>query len=163
MKRDPSPGTKKPKSPEATYSRALRLLGRREHSRQELQRKLAVRGVEPTDIDQTLRRLDERGFQSDDRFAGMLVRSRIAQGHGPVRILAELRQHGLSDEQARRAIDSEAPDWTALAARVCRRRFAGPPTDYAERVKRANFLARRGFPADIARHVAGDPSGDSEF
>ena len=148
--------------PADAYARALSLLGRREHSRRELKQKLVARGAEAEEIDQALGRLDEHGFQSDFRFAEMLVRSRIAQGHGPIRIRAELRQHGLSEDLARRAIDAEAPDWPALASALCRRRFAGPPADYAERVKRANFLARRGFPPDIARLAVGMSAGEGD-
>lgn len=149
-------------SPPDAYARALSLLGRREHSRRELKQKLAARGAEVDEIDQALERLDERGFQSDFRFAEMLVRSRIAQGYGPIRVLTELRQHGLSEDLARRAIDAEAPDWLILASALCRRRFASRSADYAERVKRANFLARRGFPADIARAAAGMSTGGDD-
>jgi regulatory protein len=147
--------------PPSAYSRALSLLGRREHSRRELRSKLAQRGVEAEEIEVAFDQLDQHDFQSDERFAEVLVRSRISQGHGPVRILAELRQHGIEGEAARTAIDAAQPDWQALADELCRRRFRGPPADYAERVKRANFLARRGFPSDVARAASGQ-SGDED-
>src|SRR5690606_23009290 len=131
--------TKERKPPDA-YTRALGLLSRREHSRRELRAKLTARGVDIADADGALDRLAEHSYQSDPRFAELLVRSRIAQGQGPVRIRAELRQHGIADDVVRSAIDAEAPDWPALALDLCRRRFSGPPADYAERVRRANFL-----------------------
>jgi regulatory protein len=146
---------KERKLPDA-YTRALGLLSRREHSRRELRTKLTARGVEAADADAALDRLADNTYQSDPRFAELLIRSRIAQGRGPVRIQAELRQHGVAEDVVRGAIDAEQPDWSALALDLCRRRFRGPPADYAERVKRANFLARRGFPPDIAREMAGE-------
>lgn len=153
--------TRRERPPPDAYSRALGLLGRREHSRRELRSKLVQRGVEADEIETVFERLDEHDFQSDERFAEVLLRSRISQGHGPVRILAELRQHGITDEAARRAIDTAQPDWQALADDLCRRRFRGPPADYAERIRRAQFLARRGFPADIARAASGHAGDES--
>lgn len=148
--------TDEPDRSAAAYGRGLALLARREHSRRELRDKLLVRGLDEAAVDAAVDRLAERGFQSDSRFAQWLARSRIAQGHGPVRILAELRQYGVDPAEARLALDEQTPDWHALALDLCRRRFRAPAQDHGERVKRANFLARRGFPADIARQVAGD-------
>jgi regulatory protein len=148
------------RKPPDAYARALGLLSRREHSRRELRTKLIARGVESADADSALDRLEDSSYQSDPRFAELLVRSRIAQGRGPVRIQAELRQHGVAEDVVRGAIDAEQPDWSALALDLCRRRFRGPPADYAERVKRANFLARRGFPPSIAREASGSSDAD---
>lgn len=144
--------TKQSPTPSA-YTRALALLSRREHSQRELESKLAARGHDEAEIEAALARLSESGFQSEARFAELLARSRIAQGHGPIRILAELRQHGIADDQAQAALDTEAPDWPALAAELCRRRFRGPAGSHGERIRRANFLARRGFPGSIARNA----------
>lgn len=143
------------------YARALALLSRRERSCAELKSRLAARGMDAEEIDAALERLKQHGFQSDERFAELLARSRIAQGHGPIRILAELRQHGIDEAEARAAIETEGPDWSSLATQLCRRRFRGSAEDHAERVRRANFLARRGFPAAIARAVAGETFDES--
>lgn len=143
-------------------TRALGLLARREHSRRELRRKLAIGGHDETEVDAALDRLSGSGLQSDERFAEVLVRSRIAQGHGPLRILAELRLHGLDDTQADLALDAAEPDWPALALDLCRRRFRGPAADQAERARRARFLAGRGFPPAITRSCLdmGDDEAD---
>jgi regulatory protein len=146
----------------SVFTYALALLGRREHSRRELVDKLGRHGADATDIEAALENLRERGLQSDPRFAELLVRSRIAQGHGPIRLLAELRQHGIDETVARQAIDAQSPDWPALAAMLCARRFRGAPASHAERVKRANFLARRGFPPAIARDVSTGDGGSWE-
>ena len=147
------------KPPDA-YTRALGLLSRREHSRRELRTKLTSRGVEPDDVDSALDRLAENSYQSDARFAELVVRSRIAQGRGLVRIQAELRQHDVAEDVVHSAINAGEPDWLALALDLCRRRFRDAPVDYAERVKRANFLARRGFPPAIAREASSASGSD---
>lgn len=146
----------------SAYGRALGLLGRREHSRRELKDKLAARGLEDAEIDAALVTLDDKGFQSDRRFADMLARSRIAQGHGPIRILAELRLRGIDAGTAQDALDEQDADWSALAGALCQRRFRGRAVDHAEKVRRANFLARRGFPAAIARAAANADNGDND-
>ena len=146
----------------SAYGRALGLLGRREHSRRELKDKLVARGLDDDDIDAALVKLDDRGFQSDRRFAEMLARSRIAQGHGPIRILAELRLKGVDAGTAQDALDGQEADWLALATRLCQRRFRGRAVDHGERVKRAHFLARRGFPAAIARAAASADGGGAD-
>ena len=143
-------------------TRAMGLLARREHSRRELRRKLMTGGHDETEVDSALARLGDNGLQSDQRFAEVLVRSRIAQGHGPVRILAELRLHGLDDAQAGQVLDAAEPDWTALAQDLYRRRFRGPAVGQAERVRRARFLAARGFPPAIARSCLDLPPGDDD-
>lgn len=137
------------------HTRALGLLSRREHSRRELKRKLVSRGAEAGEVEQALDRLGAQDLQSDPRFAEVLVRSRISQGHGPIRIQAELRQHGIAEDAARAALDAEPVDWELLALDLCRRRFRTPASGQAERHKRAQFLLRRGFPATVARAASG--------
>ena len=159
-----SPPPRPPRKPSDPYQSALGLLTRREHSRRELSRKLRARGVEAEDAEAALDKLGDQQFQSDERFAGMLVRSRIAAGHGPVRIRAELAaQHGVSQAEIESAIAAEVEaqgiDWTDQAAALLQRRYSGrPAADAAERNKRAQFLLRRGFPNDIVRQaLSADP------
>ncbi|MBK7012354.1 MAG: RecX family transcriptional regulator [Xanthomonadales bacterium] len=40
--------------------------------------------------------LKKQAYQSDERFAELLARSRAANGYGPRRIFAELKSHGIS-------------------------------------------------------------------
>lgn len=156
-----------PRKPADAYQSALGLLTRREHSRRELSRKLRARGVEPGEADAALEKLEEQQFQSDERFAAMLVRSRIAAGHGPVRIRAELAaQHGIATEEIEAAIaaevEAEGLDWDEQAAAQLQRRYGGRPApDPAERHKRAAFLLRRGFPADVARRIVAADDGEA--
>lgn len=142
------------KSKPSAYDKALGLLARREHSRRELKLKLRQRGYEGEEAGAALDRLGEQRYQDDDRFAEALVRNRSAQGYGPQRLRAELKSHGLSDARIRELLDAAEIDWTALAAAQLRRRYGSAASaDPAERVRRAQFLLRRGFAAATVRNV----------
>lgn len=144
-----------PGRPQATaYGKALGLLARREHSRRELARKLDQKGFEADEAGAALEQLQRQSYQSDERFAQLLVRSRVSQGQGPRRMLAELRTHGIVDDAARAALDAEGADWAALAQRVYRRRYGvRPAQDLQEARRRAAFLLRRGFDAATVRVI----------
>ena len=151
------PGTdgsaRRRKRPQPTpVQRALGLLVRREHSRKELVRKLAARGVETTEAAAAVEHLAGEGWQDDARFAESLIRGRAGSGYGPLYIRAELSTHGLSGEAVAAALDGFDGDWTANARDLVRRRF-GPagPADLAQRRKAADLLARRGFDGDSIR------------
>lgn len=152
---DTHSGRGEPSRPQATaYGKALGLLTRREQSRRELVRKLDQKGFEADEVNAALEQLQRQSFQSDERFAQLLVRSRVSQGQGPRRILAELRTHGIVDDAARVALDDEGADWLALAQRVYRRRYgARPAPDLQESRRRAAFLLRRGFDAATVRAI----------
>ena len=142
------------KAKPSAYSKALGLLGRREHSRRELRQKLDRGGYARDEAADALDRLGEERYQDDDRFAETLVRSRSAQGYGPMRLRAELKSHGLADAHIRRLLDAADIDWTDLAASQLRRRYGSAgASDPAERARRAQFLLRRGFPAATVRDV----------
>ena len=138
----------------SAYDKALGLLARREHSRKELGTKLRQSGYEGDEAAEALDRLGEQHYQDDDRFAGALLRSRIAQGYGPVRLRMELKTHGLADARIRELLDEAEVDWAAAAAAQLRRRYGAAGTsDPAERARRAQFLLRRGFAAATVRRV----------
>lgn len=154
-------GSRKRKRPELTpLQRALALLVRREHSRKELARKLAERGIERDAALAAVEKLTGDGWQSDARFAEMLVRTRVAHGQGPVRIRAELGTHGLGQEQIEVALQEFDGSWAQSAREVALRRFGAnlASADIAQRRKVADFLYRRGFDGDVVRLVLrGDP------
>lgn len=133
--------------------RALGLLARREHSHKELTRKLAERGIERAEAFAAVERLAGDGWQSDARFAEMLVRTRVAQGQGPVRIRAELGTHGLGQEMIDASLSEFDGGWARVARQLVRRRFGKDlcRADVAQRRKAADFLYRRGFDGEAVR------------
>ena len=88
-------------------NKMLSFLARREHSAEELRRKLnqsssILKTVDFSDLlELCLQEIQEKGFQSDDRFARQYVESKLAnKSHGPLKILAELFNRGIPREQA---------------------------------------------------------------
>lgn len=138
----------------SAYDRGLGLLARREYSRRGLRARLLRDGGDGAEADEALTRLGQQEYQSDARFAGMILRARIAQGYGPAHIRAELRSHGLAEAAIRALLDEAGADWNALAAAQVRKKYGRKPiADYRERGKRAAFLLRRGFAAATVRAV----------
>ena len=145
---DDAPATPDPRR------KALELLTRREHSRRELARKLTARGVERATAQAVVDAMAENGWQDDARFAQALVRARVASGHGPIRIRAELQQHGLSSELIQTALDDSETDWNALALALLQRRFGANLTrERKEIARRGAFLQRRGFDLESIRYA----------
>jgi regulatory protein len=140
---------------------ALALLVRREHSRKELARKLSARGIDREDAQAAIERLSGDGWQSDARFAEMLVRTRASHGYGPVRIRAELGIHGIDGSGVEEAMAGFDGDWLAMARDLAVRRFGiALDGDLAQRRKAAEFLYRRGFDADTVRLALRAGEGD---
>ena len=132
--------------------RALGFLTRREHSRQELTRKLQQRGVASTEAAAVIDKLASAGWQNDARFAESLVRNRANSGYGPAFIRAELKTHGLGSEAVAVAMASFEGDWVEVARELIHRRhpqaMAG---DRDAQRKAVDFLLRRGFAIEDVR------------
>lgn len=130
---------------------AIRLLATREHSRSELERKLAGKADKAL-IAEVLDGLAQQGLQSDERFTEIFTRSRLDKGQGPLIIRRDLRQLGIDSSLIDEAMAEAEPDWRAMMQRVAERKFgAEKPTDYKEATKRARFLAQRGFEPEAIR------------
>ena len=133
-------------------NRAIGLLARREHSRRELSRKLSRANVDAALVDGTLDRLAEQGLQSDERFAAALVRRRAESGHGPLRVLAELKEHGIAAALAEEALAASETDWCETASAAREKRFGPLPPDSARDLARQmRFLQYRGFTSEQVR------------
>lgn len=147
----------------------LRLLGRRAHSRVEIQRKLGRRGYTSEEIDSALVRLDELGYLNDLSFAEGLVRLR-SRSRGPRALSAELAQRGVDRAQADRALASYNDALQmASAMRIIERTYGKREiTEYREMLDRVgNKLLRLGFSTTIVRGacravLSGTPRGDED-
>jgi regulatory protein len=156
------PRSSKPREPASARDAALRALGRREHSAQQLRRKLESRGYDEDTAAGTVSQLADRGWQSDSRYAEMLIRSRIVQGYGRLYIEGELRVAGVPDAEIDAAFETAECDWTQLAAEVHARKFGrGAAETLAERNKQYRYLAGRGFSGEqIRKALSGALSED---
>jgi regulatory protein len=107
----------------AIKATALRYLARREYSRLELFRKLSQKYAAGDTIQQVLTQLKEQGYQSDDRFTEMFIRSKVRAGNGPFKIKIELREKGICESTALSAFDKQSIDWFTVAEQVNNKRF----------------------------------------
>ncbi|MFM1881056.1 MAG: recombination regulator RecX [Pseudomonadota bacterium] len=130
--------------PLSLKARAVAALARRDYSRTALARKLAPFAASEAEVEEVLQDLIAKNLLSDQRFADALSRQR-ARKYGAARILAELQQHGLSDEivQSQSAQLKATEFDRALAA--WQKRFGIPPQSAKERAQQMRFLYVRGF------------------
>ncbi|WP_370261475.1 regulatory protein RecX [Limnobacter sp.] len=97
----PSPGdestgvARRAKRQPSAKSKAVSLLGRREHSQVELRAKLLQRGYPEQEVQEAIDWVARHKFQSEERFIVSLHRRR-ASTFGDRAIEAELSQHGLN-------------------------------------------------------------------
>ena len=137
-------------------NKALRLLTTREHSREELLRKLAQAKVRRTrdeakapkpdkdDIASLVADLTAQGWQSDDRYAEAIVRR--LTGQASRRFIGEkLAQAGIKKDVAETALEALEQDEKEVALALWTRRFGNAPKDDKERQRHIRFLLSRGF------------------
>jgi regulatory protein len=132
--------------------RALRLLSGREHSRTELERKLAKFEEEPGQLAKVLDTLAAKDFINEARVVESVIHRRSAK-LGASRIKQELQQKGVEPEAVAIAIDRLRASEVERAREVWRKKFGQPPVDASERGKQMRFLASRGFGGDAIHRV----------
>ncbi|RWZ79740.1 MAG: regulatory protein RecX [Candidatus Chaera renei] len=125
------------------YARALDLLARRPRSEREII-DYAFRKKWPQAItERVVKRLGQKGYLDDRRFAAQWARSRQAGRPRSRRLLAaELRQKGVSADAAAAALDEY--DEQAALQKLIRQKSAR----YSDPRKLAAYLARQGFDWD---------------
>lgn len=134
--------------------RALRLLAQREHSRLELERKLAAHVAEGDDLAAVLDELEAKNFINPERVAQSLAYRRGSK-LGTARVIQEMRSKGLDDDTVRAATLELRATELQRAHAIWRQRFGAPAETPQEKLKQMRFLASRGFTGDVVRKVVG--------
>jgi regulatory protein len=146
--------------PLSLKGQALRLLGAREYSRAELERKLAPFEETPGSLAEALDALQAKGFIDDQRVLESVLHRRAVK-LGINRIRQELKGKGLAPEAVLDAVTQLRATEVERASEVWRKKFGVPPTDAAGRAKQMRFLASRGFAGDtINKVVSGSVDDD---
>lgn len=141
-----------PRPPLSLKGRALRLLSQREHSRAELERKLAAHEVEPGTLAQALDELQAKGFINEERVVESVIHRRAGK-LGTARVQQELAAKGLSTESMVEALDQLRSTELERARQVWSRKFGAPSTEPKERARQMRFLLSRGFASEVVRKV----------
>jgi len=126
-------------------ARALRLLARREHSRQELARKLSPRAGSPDALNALLDSLESKKQLSDERFAAERAQV-LSRRFGAARIRQDLKSKGVDGELLER-VSTEGELERARA--ILDRKYRTPAATREERARRMRFLQSRGFSPEI--------------
>ena len=132
--------------------RALRLLSQREHSRTELERKLAPHEEVPGELAKALDELQAKDFINEDRVIESVVHRRSGK-LGAARVKQELAAKGLSGEAVVAAMAGLRESEFSRALAVWRKKFDHPAADPNERAKQIRFLMTRGFNAEVVRKI----------
>lgn len=131
------------------------MLARREHTRQELECKLAQFTENHDEIPELLDDFERRGWLSERRFVEQVVALRRRR-FGAQRIAHELRKKGVSSA-AISATQQQLQDSELDAARaVWRKKFGVPPVSARDKARQMRFLQGRGFSLDVIRRVLRD-------
>lgn len=131
--------------------RALRYLSQREHSRTELERKLARHAEEPEELDRVLDDLQAKGFISEARVVESVLHQRAAQ-YGALRLRQELQHKGVAAAAISEAVAGLAESEFDRALALWQRRFEAA-ADARERARQSRFLLARGFSGAVVTRV----------
>ncbi|TLU87835.1 MAG: recombination regulator RecX [Chlorobium sp.] len=125
---------------------ALKLLGLRSHSREELQRKLQRKGYSPEIIEEVLETLTSRGVQNDLAFSMELVRSQSRRKPaGKIKIVADLRKRGVSENIIAELLKNYESGELCFQAAEKKIRSLRGTTEIEKKKKLELFLRNRGF------------------
>jgi regulatory protein len=140
---------------------AMKLLGLRSRTEQELSQALLRRGVSEEDAKAAVARLRELRYMDDREVAATRAKSSIDRGEAPRLVLRRLSRQGVSDEVARAAAEEARGGQSddELAARALQRKLRGRtlPAGNDEREKRrlARQLIAKGHRPGAAARAAG--------
>jgi regulatory protein len=107
---------------------ALRVLGQRAHSANELKQKLLKRSESPTDVAIVMGKLREYGLADDTKFSEAFASSRLQnRGFGRFRVLRDLRSKRISGNIAEAAVNKTfaGTDERELIQRFLERKYKG--------------------------------------
>jgi regulatory protein len=128
---------------------AYRLLGRREYSVFELDRRIRQKWPEATAVEELVEALVDENLVSDERYTESFVRFRLQRFQGPLKIKAALRTKGISDALISRELNAHSEEWTDLATQWLERQNPGS-IDFEKKKKYYRRLTSRGFTHDQA-------------
>lgn len=159
---------KSPRKAQKAEEKALRLLAQRDHSREEIRRKLQARAFPPEEIEKALGWLEEREILDDLRYAQKLAISLTREKLlGPQRVSQKLFQKGIPAELAKEAME-KADELLAAGERLriaMRMKLKGRSLEQIlpeERTKLARYLRQRGFSWEDIREVFQETGGLTE-
>ncbi len=127
----------------------IRLLARRDHSRQELVQKAVKKGYSPTDFDRVLDELEEKKYIRNDVFAQKFAHDKFHFNHwGKQKIKMDLHRKGIKASDIEQALEALSEDEISEKMEYLVQK-SKPRFLRAEKTKRRkkifDFLIRKGY------------------
>lgn len=141
-------------------NRALAHLARREHSRLELEKKLAPHATTPDELSAILDELERNGWLSSSRVMEQVIHMRKSR-FGSRRIALELREKGIAENLIAAVLPNLQDAEQDTAREVWRKKFGVMPGNAKEFMRQKRFLSGRGFSSAVITRVLRNP-GDEE-
>jgi len=141
----------------------LRLLARREYCEEEVRSRLLARGFDEACIRQTLNRLVELDYLSEDRFTRAYFRDRMRRGDTPWLAAAKAKGRGVQREAIQSTLAAIRDEYDAVDA--CRKILARRDpqylhlTDRHQWQKHARYLKNKGFDTATIVDVMNEDEG----
>ncbi len=139
---------------EVAFQKALQFIQHRPRSIEETRRRLSEKGFEPEVIQATLEKLQDKHWLDDFDFARQWIENRNAFRPRSNRLLAyELKLKGVADETINRALDqfSGNPNELAYQAGIKKARKCSRESQFDFLKKVGGYLSRRGFHYGIVK------------
>ena len=130
---------------ESTKKRALKILGNRNFSEQEMLKRLTGKGESHEDSEETVRWLVELGYINDSDYATLIVNHYSAKGYGLARIRDELYKRGIPrDTWDEKLAELDDEDMLDTAIEFLRKKLRGS-LDKDDLRRASDALVRRGY------------------
>lgn len=145
---------------------ALNYLSSRPRSIFEVRTKLKDKGFEAAEIDGTVERLIEASYLDDEKFAELLVDSRLRfKNWGPAKIARDLEKKGIPKETIARLLSASTVASSAAAKEAARKWIRknrlSPPLERKDTERAFRFLSSRGFPPSVIFEILKETGKDA--
>jgi len=136
---------------ESTKKRALKILGSRNFSEQEMLKRLTSKGETEENSAEAVRWLVELGYINDPDYATLIVRHYSAKGYGVARVRDELFKRGIPRDLWDEKLDEISGEEMEDAAFEFLKKKLKGSEDKDDLRRASDALVRRGFSFDDAR------------
>ncbi len=140
---------------------AARSLAHHSMSKNDLSKKLKMRGFSEEESEQTADWFEEKGLVDDEKYASATAQYYKTRGYGKARIREELRRRGIDRGLCDNTVEALGSSESELNELI-KKKLRGAVLDADNKRKLVAFLARRGFGFDEIRAAMNQLQLDTE-
>lgn len=128
------------------------LLSRRDYSEYELRQKLHHKGYDKKEAESAIEQAQSYQWQSDVRFCQSVIRQRVRQGYGWLRIRQELKQKGIHESLFLPVLEELDINWFDVAEGIFMKKRPSV-WDLKSKQKMWRYMLSRGFESEQFRDL----------